>query len=196
MCAEALLHRQSNKHFAYKMKPSEQRAETNAAAKVPTIVSAAMEVSSAGWFSGDSAGELAGAGDSVGGAGGDLGIGDGASGFFFPPGAGVGATAVGPGARDGDGDWDDDGDGDLADGPGAGAVAFGNSSTGRRTLSTVRTQTGVSSRTVLAMRDVSMPVTSETSSPRDFTLRSYFPGPFDAMVAIGPVSIFSEAFGV
>ena len=88
-------------------------------------------------------------GEAVGGAGGESGIGEGA----FAPGEGAGATTAG------------DGDGDGEVGPGAGDGAPPNSSDGKRMLSTVKMHTGVSSRTVSAMREVTRPVSRVTSSP-------------------------------
>ena len=83
------------------------------------------------------------AGDELCGAGGDSGSGDGAL-ADFDAGAGAGV--------------DGNGDGGKEDGPGAGAGAWPKSSEGRRTLSTVRIATGVSSKTVFATREESTPV--------------------------------------
>jgi len=121
---------------------------------------------------GESEGALSGE-SSVGGAGGEAAVGEGAS-----AGDAVGAV-TGSGAGAGDGDLD-----------------FPNSSAGRRTLSTVNITTGVASSTVSASLDGATPVWRITSSPEVEVVRSNFPAPLVANVEILFLLVFNEPLGL
>ena len=126
-----------------------KRAAAAAAARTPSNGRTATAADLSAALSDSASGDIAGdpSGEAVGGAGGESGIGEGA----FAPGAGASTAGDGDGLREA--------------GPGAGDGAPPNSSVGKRMLSTVKTHTGVSSRTVSAIREVPMPVSRVTSSP-------------------------------
>lgn len=143
--------------------------------KAPAAFSEVIFCESAvGPFEGDPTGEL------VGGAGDDNGEGA------------VADSRAGPGAS-----TSAAGEGDVSGaGPGADAGAFPKSSVGRSKPSTVKMQSGVESRTVEEILDVSTPVSRLTESPAVVTLRSYFPAPLVAKVEIELFVVFNVPMGV